>query len=335
MNATSEAHRPARPRTPQLDPRPRHDRDARQARRHQRQRTDRRLRGHRRRCGLTSFLSVNALGLIWSIDVGTADLPGLADPGAMAGDGLVDLFAAGARVVASVMLAYLALASVANLVSSFEWPRRRAPRLVRWFDCVAPRWLVMASVGIVASSALSAPVGAAEPVPSHDDVLMELVEDGRARPSAVADAEPATKLDRSPRTMLPWADIIDAPPATLPPPPRLEPVESGPIPNDTSGGSGPQPSLPQLEPGQLPHLEPGQLPPPAHVERPLPAAQGRLHTVQPGEHFWGIAERTVAEGDLEIGVTEYWQRLIDLNRAGLVDPDNPDLIFSGQVLILP
>lgn len=270
------------------------------------------------------------MALIWSIDIGTAEVRWLADPGAMAGDGLVDLLAAGARMVASLMLAYLTLASVTNLVSSFERPRRRAPRLMRWFDRVAPRWLVMASVGIVASSALSAPAGAAsatEPVPLHDDVLMEVVEDGRVLPSAVADADSATNLDESPRTMLPWADITGASTSTLPPPPRLEPVESGATPTDTNDGSGSQPALPQLEPGQLP--------PPAHVERPLPAPQGRLHTVQPGEHFWGIAERTVAEGELEIGVTEYWQRLIDLNRAGLVDPDNPDLIFPGQVLVLP
>ena len=99
------------------------------------------------------------------------------------------------------------------------------------------------------------------------------------------------------------------------------------MPTDVGSHDEPGPTLPR--PG------PDQLPPPAHVERPLPAAQGRVHTVQPGEHFWAIAERTIAEEGLDIGVTEYWQRLIDLNRAGLVDPDNPDLIFPGQVLVLP
>ena len=258
-------------------------------------RADRSLRAHRRRCGLTAVLSVGAIAAIWSIDTGVAGTPWPEAPAAVTGDGLVDLFAATARVTASLLLAYLALASTANLVWSFELARRRAPRLSGWFERVAPRWLVMASVGIVASSTLSTTVGAAEPLAPHDDVLMEVIEE----------RTPGAGPDRSPRTMLPWADVIGASPTTLPAPPRLEPVG------------------------------PDQLPPPAHVERSIPAAPGRLHTVRPGEHFWSIAERTVTEEALDIGVTEYWQRLIDLNRAGLIDPDNPDLIFPGQVLILP
>jgi nucleoid-associated protein YgaU len=31
----------------------------------------------------------------------------------------------------------------------------------------------------------------------------------------------------------------------------------------------------------------------------------------------------------------YWQSLVDANRATLADPENPDLLFSGQVLTLP
>jgi len=293
--------------------------------------TNGRLRRHRRRCGLTAALSMGATALIWSVDVGAVALPGPADPGTIAGDVLVDLLVAGARMVASVLLAYLALASMANLVSSFERPRRRAPRLMRWFDRIAPRWLVVASVGIVASSTLSTPAGATEPVSTHDDVVMEVVRDDRARSSVAAETEPGADVDRSPRTMLPWADIIGAPPSapptTLPPPPKLEPIEAPASPSDAT--------RPDEPPVKVPQPEPGQQPPPASVVRLLPGASERLHTVQPGEHFWAIAERAVAEQNLEIGVTEYWQRLIDLNRAGLVDPDNPDLIFPGQVLVLP
>jgi nucleoid-associated protein YgaU len=31
----------------------------------------------------------------------------------------------------------------------------------------------------------------------------------------------------------------------------------------------------------------------------------------------------------------YWRALVEANRDRLVDPDNPDLIFSGQQLVLP
>jgi len=62
-------------------------------------------------------------------------------------------------------------------------------------------------------------------------------------------------------------------------------------------------------------------------------------TVAPGDHLWSIAER-VLERELgrapsEAEVVPYWHALIDANRAVFADPQNPDLIFAGQVLTLP
>jgi hypothetical protein len=34
-------------------------------------------------------------------------------------------------------------------------------------------------------------------------------------------------------------------------------------------------------------------------------------------------------------VLAYWDRLVALNRSRLVDPSNADLIYAGQVFILP
>ncbi len=62
-------------------------------------------------------------------------------------------------------------------------------------------------------------------------------------------------------------------------------------------------------------------------------------TVRPGDHFWAVAERTLAEawgrapGDDD--VSPYWQSLVAANRTRLKDPGNPDLLFSGQVLVVP
>ena len=81
-------------------------------------------------------------------------------------------------------------------------------------------------------------------------------------------------------------------------------------------------------------LEPGQLPPPLVIERE-PPEELRNHTVLPGEHFWGIAEQVVAERGLTVTVADYWRLLIEANRSRLVDPDDPDLIHPGQVLVLP
>ena len=73
--------------------------------------------------------------------------------------------------------------------------------------------------------------------------------------------------------------------------------------------------------------------PAGHVEVRIPDAPvTRTWTVAPGESFWSIAERTVADG---ADVARYWRTLVDANRERLADPGNPDLLFPGQVLSLP
>jgi len=62
-------------------------------------------------------------------------------------------------------------------------------------------------------------------------------------------------------------------------------------------------------------------------------------TVQPGDHLWSIAERTLttrlgrAPSDAE--VVPFWHALIETNRDRLADRDNPDLVFAGQTFVLP
>ena len=71
---------------------------------------------------------------------------------------------------------------------------------------------------------------------------------------------------------------------------------------------------------------------------PLPPP-GNTWVVGPGDSLWSIAEDVLASpggdppGERDVG--RYWRRLIDANRAGLVDPGNPDLLLPGQELVLP
>ncbi len=62
-------------------------------------------------------------------------------------------------------------------------------------------------------------------------------------------------------------------------------------------------------------------------------------TVVSGDHFWHIAEATLTEAwgraPTDAEVVPYWRAVIDANRPRLVDPDNPDLIYPGQVFDLP
>lgn len=61
--------------------------------------------------------------------------------------------------------------------------------------------------------------------------------------------------------------------------------------------------------------------------------------VQPGDHFWHIAEETLASSwgraPTDAEVVPYWNQVIEANRGALVDPGNPDLIHPGQTFVLP
>ena len=63
------------------------------------------------------------------------------------------------------------------------------------------------------------------------------------------------------------------------------------------------------------------------------------YTVRRGDNFWSIAARTLgarrAIAPSEAEIAQYWLRLIDANRSRLVDAHNPDLIFTGQLFVLP
>ena len=85
--------------------------------------------------------------------------------------------------------------------------------------------------------------------------------------------------------------------------------------------------------------------PPSSVEPAPPGAdsstevgEGTWH-VQRGDHLWAVAERSLADAwgrppsDAEIA--PYWVEVIDANRERLADAANPDLVFPGQVLVVP
>jgi hypothetical protein len=79
-------------------------------------------------------------------------------------------------------------------------------------------------------------------------------------------------------------------------------------------------------------------PTPALVATPV-AASPSTWTVQRGDHLWSIAERSlrgrVGRAVSEAEVRRYWLALVERNRDRLADPSNPDLIFAGQVFVLP
>ena len=85
-------------------------------------------------------------------------------------------------------------------------------------------------------------------------------------------------------------------------------------------------------------LGPSEPVPSLPVPQASPATVERW-AVNPGECFWSIAESVLSErwgrapSDAEI--VPYWRRLIEANRLELADRTDPDLIFPGQVFVVP
>jgi hypothetical protein len=62
-------------------------------------------------------------------------------------------------------------------------------------------------------------------------------------------------------------------------------------------------------------------------------------TVQRGENFWTIARSqlltSLEREPTENEVVTYWRELVKRNQQVLLQPENPDLLFAGQVIELP
>lgn len=89
------------------------------------------------------------------------------------------------------------------------------------------------------------------------------------------------------------------------------------------------------------------VPPVMTLSPPVPGAPNGARTValpttwtvEPGDSLWHIADAVMAQAKgrppqiSELG--PYWEAVVDANRGRLADPDNPDLLFPGQVMTVP
>jgi len=74
------------------------------------------------------------------------------------------------------------------------------------------------------------------------------------------------------------------------------------------------------------------------VASALPRESLSTHTVAPGDTFWSIAEdalRLSGSQATDSEIVPYWRALIEANRDRLKARDEPDLIYPGQVFVLP
>ena len=77
----------------------------------------------------------------------------------------------------------------------------------------------------------------------------------------------------------------------------------------------------------------------APTPAPAPQPATGTWTVAAGDHLWSIAERVLSSAwgrpPTEREVVPFWRQVVARNRDRLAVPDNADLIFPGQVLLLP
>lgn len=275
-----------------------------------------------------------------------------------------------ALVVGAYLLVVIAIGGLGRTMGT--------PRLVRATDRVTPRSLRlfldrltgMAAVGAVvvgglagvstSTGAAAADPGGGPPTTRHGPPITLR---GQAGPRAAPLPTTTTTVWLPAPT--PIADEPVAPPT---PGSHVPPDKGSEAARPRAHGTPWNPDRPTASPPPSPPSRPPPSPqdaavaPPAHERTPPPSAreeapspdvvappapdaethaQGEAATwaVEPGDHFWSIAERVLAarwgRRPTTAETDRYWRALVAANRTRLADRDNPDLLFRGQLLTLP
>lgn len=193
---------------------------------------------------------------------------------------------------------------------------RAAIRVADLFTVPAVRRLASAAAGATVAAALSTGTGtsgAGGHGPSHGEIDMITL---LGQEAPITSAEPSEGDADGGNPAEPPAEDAgqDAPPL-----PTLRRLPEGP------GASPPLPARPPAQPATAPAA-------------PSPAPADR-RAIRPGQHFWSLAEDVLASAwqraPSDDEVDPYWRRLVAANRSILRDPDNPDLLYPGQVITVP
>lgn len=243
-----------------------------------------------------------------------------------------DLAVAAVARVAGLLIGWWVLVTTAAYGAARRTGRGRLAGLLRPVTLPLARRLVDRAVGAVLLVGAVGAVGAA-PAGAQEAVGVEQIVDAAAQvaedAAALLPLPPALQVPALPGGGTP------APPADVP-----GGSASPPGADETAGAATPS------EPGQA-----GRPGPAEHSSPSAPAGQGAgqaldpatpaTYTVVPGDHLWGIAARHVAAargvdpaGLADRDVHAYWVRLIAANHGALRSGD-PDLIYPGEVLLLP
>ena len=316
--------------------------------------------------GLAVLAGLGALGgWLWHLGTGPLAPPALDRPGDWARwvdeVGAVTAAFGILRLLCLAATAYLALCLVVGIVAGRSG--RASLRRVADLVCLPPvrrllEGVLGVGIGVGALTATVVPVAAAGASPSG-------VGSGRAVVTLTMAAVPAATGRLA--VAVPTMRALVAPPAMVAVPHlSMRAVDAGAaasvtptmilraVEAPTSSAASPATPAATQPPG-LPtasdlatEVPAAQTSAPEGTAAPDPAPEGEAapgravgdgHVVEAGDHFWRIAEHTVTAAlgrePTEDEVGTYWQRLVDANAERLTDPTNPDLLFTGQALVLP
>ncbi|MGH9121132.1 MAG: LysM peptidoglycan-binding domain-containing protein, partial [Acidimicrobiales bacterium] len=115
---------------------------------------------------------------------------------------------------------------------------------------------------------------------------------------------------------------------TAPSPPVMRYV--GPVSPSTGAVAGPTGAVP------VPAGPSTQSPPegdPAPAPSPGTASSSATYSIQPGDNLWSVAEDALAaawgRAPSSAQICPYWWEVVQVNRAHLPYPSDPDLVFAG------
>jgi hypothetical protein len=263
-----------------------------------------------------------ALGALMALDGGV-----LAAPRAWSRDGWTELLAErGAAAAAMTLLRYVALATSAYLLLlCLVTVLVRTTRL-RWLDVAlrfaTPR-ILRPVLGIVTVATFAAPHAAGATDVASTPPVMVLVGSSEARTVTSTTAAPSRGAPTMRRVETPPPTSVTT---TIAPTTTTTTTTTTSVPSATSTTAI----------AVAITLPPMVSTPAAKASTPTPPA---TWTIRRGEHLWHVADAALTErldrAPSTAEITGYWQKLIDANRGRLADPENPDLVFVGQELVLP
>jgi hypothetical protein len=296
--------------------------------------------GWRRLVPLLVWLSALATGLVVFHALGQDGMapPPLTDPGAW-GDWLAarEPAVAAAALLRLVVLAlawYLVGATTIGIVARLV----RVAGLIRLADALTlpmVRRLLQGALGVSLATAM---VGASTaPVPRDLDAPRLVL----AAEQTVTDGSMTEQADGGDDHTLSMRMVDPQPGGADDDGPALSMRVVDPKPTEAADDGGGGPISMRLVEQELEADHDAEVEPPGAPDDAdeAGAAHDAVHRVEAGESLWSIARDALADhwdrAPSDTEVHGYWLQLVEHNRAGLADPDNPDLIFPGDEIALP